>query len=147
MSKIIFPDSARPVSENIHRKRAWGGRMTVDEAWADGLPPDAKCEGCAAPRKMVRLWIRSYMPLPDFHRVFDPISKMLLMQKHGGNLPILETISGPMVLVSRDIFSCETCSTSAERAAAQHPSWMLVEVRRPPKAPVVVQVPLGHRDH
>ena len=129
----------------IHSQRAWGGRMTVEEAWADGLDLNAKCTGCGAPRKMVRCWIRTYMPLPDFHKSMGPIGVLLTMQKHGGVLPILETIHGPMVWLGSNVYACSLCAPTAEKAAAQHPSWCLVEVRKPPKAKTLVQVPRGAR--
>lgn len=138
------PRMALQRAEVIHSQRAWGGRMTVEEAWADGLDPRATCTGCAAPQKQLRCWIRSYMPLPDFHQQFGPIGAMLHMAKFEGRLPILETIHGPMVFL-KEIYACSLCAAAAEKAAAQHPSWCLVEVRKPPKARTQVAVPRGAR--
>lgn len=130
-------------AETIHIKRAWNGRMSVEEAWADGLDWNARCCGCNAPRKQLVGWIRIYLPLPDFHRAFGVFGAMVHAQKHGGKLPIVELVAGPFVWLGSNTYFCKMCQGAAEKAAAQSPSYAWVEIRRPPKNKIQVAVPRG----
>lgn len=109
----------------------------IEEAWARGLDPRARCLHCQG---RPAVWIRTYYQLPDFLRVFGQVQSLLYAQKHGGKLPIMETIHGPMVFVS-EVYACKSCGPAAEIAAAKHPSWALVEVRKAPVQRTLIQVP------
>ena len=147
-------DAAKPVeapalnlSPSAPRVLKWGqgrlsqgGRLSVQEAWTAGLPPKARCTGCRTKRGIVA-WIRVYYPQADFLRVYGPQQALLHALKHGGKLPILDTIYGPFVWLGNDVFACSRCAPAEEQAAAQHPSWALAEIRRPPATQLRVAVP------
>jgi hypothetical protein len=121
---------AKPPVHHI-RKAHFKGSETNVEAWRRGtIPPHLTCTGCG--KKGCAIWIRTYYPMQDFLRIFGPGQALLHAAKFEGKLPIYPTIFGEFVFTA-EIAACNQCAPAAEKAAAHHPSWALVEVRKGPE--------------
>lgn len=128
-STSSFPSSKD--AKIVSRRKAWNGDKTNVEAWREAMPPHAKCAGCNS--KKCAIWIRTYYPMSDFMRIFGPMQALLHAKAHGGKLPTYPTKFGEFVFIA-EAFACDACKKDAEVAAANHPSWALVEVRSGGKA-------------
>ena len=129
MSDSIVKNSAFPSAKDqktVHVKRAWGGGKTNVEAWRESMPPKARCASCGS--RKCAIWIRTYYPMADFMRIFGPMQALLHAKAHGGKLPIYPTKFGEFIFIA-EAFACDNCRHDAETAAADHPSWALVEIR------------------
>ena len=59
-------------------------------------------------------------------------------------LPTFKSKYGNLVIIG-EVYPCRNCWTTAERAAAKHPSWILVEFDRPHSSKVQVGRPVQRR--
>lgn len=75
--------------------------------------------------------IRSLASYDEMLKRAPDVLGALQAAAHEGGSIVIPTAYGPMVCVG-DVLACHMCRAAAERAAAQHPSWMLVDIDRGP---------------
>lgn len=127
-----------PRGRTIHRKRLFGGRYTPEEYHSKfAFPFGAKCAGCSrkdglsarlitlAPLDELRKRDPMFDLLASDPRGWPQLHKMLVQIRGADNKPI------PYVRLAT-AYSCKACLPAAERAAAQGPSWIQVEINRGP---------------
>jgi len=122
--------------EVIHRTRLFGGRVTAEEFHRANAFGGERCR-CGQPAAIL---CRSFATVEDLDRHAPEVLIAMAVQ-HGGSVPVVEFTYGKFVLLGR-VYACSSCRTTLERAAAHHPSWVLVEFSSGPGPDnAVVQVP------
>jgi len=109
-----------------HVKKFMDGKMTPDEAHrAYGIRKD--CYVCGQP---AAIRIKVLYPYDDFMRDCHELAVAIMMSNPDGEyVPTISTTEGRMVKIS-DVGACDMCRVEAERAAANGPSWAVVEIDR-----------------
>ena len=118
----------------IHVRRFMDGAMTPEEAHCSVVFANDKCGGCGA-RPRVRVTI--FLPEDEMrkrHQLFDVMAttnpaalrKMTVRTAHGNYVRVSEA------------FACKSCQPALEKAAAQAPSYAMVDIFRPPPDPKII---------
>lgn len=118
-----------PKSEVLHIKKFDGGRSTPDEFHRQhGFSrASARCTVCGAPSA---IRIRVLAQLSELtKRQPELVGAIAASNPNGPYVPTIKTTHGDMVLIS-DVGACDNCKVSAERTAAKHPSWVIIEIDR-----------------
>lgn len=130
---------AQKKPEVRHVKKFMGGRMTPDEVHrALGLRVRCLCGQPAAIR------IKVLAPLQEVQdRNPQFVAMVAASNPDGPFVPTIPSKYGNLVKLS-DVGACDNCKTEAERVAAKHPSWCIVEIDRGPgKDKPFGQVPIN----
>jgi hypothetical protein len=98
-----------------HARLAWEGK---------------RCDGCGSPAVSVAM--RSGATVEDLVKHAPDLAAALEV---AGVRPFMphKTFGTKPVVIFKTVFACRACQSALERAAAQHPSWVFVDVARPPK--------------
>jgi hypothetical protein len=133
------PKAATAPPVRIHGiKKFMGGRMTPEEIHAQ-LGVGKPCKGCQRPALIV---IRSLCTLKDWKdKVSAGFQQLVGALTPDGHPPTFPTKYGPMICIG-ELFVCKSCAPAAERVAAKHPDWILIEINRGPK-PLPIQSGYG----
>ena len=111
--------------DTLHMKRFMQGRFSPEEVHI-ALGVNKRCEGCGRPGVG---HIRTFWEADEFAKR-EPLRAMSIAMLHGGNLPVVKSTYGDLFMVSQ-ITPCANCWREAEKAAADHPDWVYVEISRP----------------
>ncbi len=109
-----FGQATGETPQEMHARLAWRGR---------------RCQCGGAPAILIRVMA----PFKELYLRSPEVIEAMAMSDpdHPGALPIIPTTYGPMIKTS-EVVACVRCAPAAERAAAQGPSWALVEIDRGP---------------
>lgn len=120
-----------------HMRRLFGGTMTAEQYHAAALAAKGhRCMLCGGPPLIT---YRSMATHADLEREAPQyLVAIKESNPHGPYVPTFPSKYGRMVIIS-SAHACKLCEKRADHAAAQHPSWMTVEINRGPGAdkPVV----------
>jgi hypothetical protein len=108
----------------VHRRKLFDGKTTAEEVYVKSL--GKSCLVCGAPALVS---IRMFAPMAEL----DRIQLFKLSLAHEGQVPVVDTIYGKFVRVSQ-VHACKSCSPTAQREAAKHPSSWFVEIDEGPGA-------------
>lgn len=131
MSDLITTDLTMPKAEEktnrvVHRKTFMNGQMTANEAHrAYGIRK--KCACCGRPAAIRIKVLADLAELTKRNPEF--VAAVITSNPEGPFVPTIDTTYGKMVKLS-DIGACDNCKQDAEKAAAKHPEWCLVEIDR-----------------
>ena len=100
-------------------------KMTLEEQSA-ALGVAMNCTGCGRPATVK---ITMYAEAQEFIRR-SPEVAAILMVRHDGELPVMNTKKGPMVPFSV-VGACPLCRKELEIAAARAPSWCWADIYEP----------------
>jgi hypothetical protein len=129
---ILTPSQQKPV----HLDKFMKGQMTPSEVHKK-YGVRKSCQSCGAPAS---IRIRVLVTLAELtQRQPEFVANIAASNPDGPYVPTVPTKFGPMVLIS-DVGACDNCKGEAERAAAHHPSWAIVEINRGPKDVIQSQV-------
>jgi len=116
-----------------HIKKFMGGRMTPEEVHSKyAFPPGARCECCKSSKLSVRaITLAPFSDVMSHSKMFgmlDPVTvaQMIVQIKGSDGRPI------PYVRIGI-VYACKQCVPVLERFLAKLPSWVIVEINRPPK--------------
>jgi hypothetical protein len=106
--KKVF--NGTPASE-IHRKYAFGNNRCI-------------CGEHPA------IQIKAFATAADLDR-YEPSILLKIAKDNGGRVPVAEFTYGKFVRMAT-VYACDRCRSTAEKAAASMPSWVLVEINAGP---------------
>lgn len=117
--------------DKIHIKRFMGGRKTPQQAHREMTYQGKRCTGCKGP-PAIRICV--FYPVAEVSRAL--VNMLALQAKAAGEPPPFirfnERYGNQPFLMVSDVYACETCAPTAERAAARGPSYAVVHIDRGP---------------
>lgn len=114
------------MSEIVHRRKLFGGRMTAMEIHRKYAWNNAKCDGCGSGATVIRIQV--FVPLADMEqKLREAVQVEIALRRVTTRM----TIRGTAVRTSF-VHACEGCRVAAERAAARGPSYAIVDLDRGP---------------
>ncbi len=115
-----------------HMRRLFGGQTTAEEYHSAALAARGhRCMICGGPPLIT---YRSMATRADLEREAPQyLVAIAESNPHGPYVPTFPSKHGAMVIIS-SAHACKPCEKRADHVAAQHPSWMTVEINRGPGA-------------
>lgn len=118
-----------PKAKTIHIKKFQDGRVTPREYHAaNAFPIGAKCKICKSP-PMIQ--ICSFGEEKECWKL-DPGLRVLASVNPEKYATMLVELKSGRYLRLGVVYACDSCTPAAERAAAQHPSWVWCRIDRAP---------------
>lgn len=119
----------------IHVKKFMDGKIAPEELHAMFAWAGKKCRCGTTP--FVRCL--SFAPFAELNERAPGMLVQMAIENNG-TIPMVEFTYGKFVRIG-EAYACGRCMRALERAAAKHPSWVLVEWQKAPTMSTQVQVP------
>ncbi len=125
----------------VFKRKLFDGRRTAEEEFRRlAFPPGATCAVCSSPKVAIQIVL--FAELSELEKR-DPggMAALAATNPQGLHALLVPTRYGVTFIRLKVAHACDRCKVTAERAAAKHPSWMYVDIKRGPGPDKIVIAP------